>query len=383
MSGGVDSSVTAALLAGAGLRRRRHHAAALRPRRRGRDARAPAAPARTFTTRRASPRRIGIPHYVLDYESALPRRGDRRFRRRLSARRDADPLRRLQSDGEVPRPAGDGARSRRRGAGDRPLCAPGRRARTGRSCIAPSMPRATRAISSSAPRAPQLDFLRFPARRHEQGRDARARAPLRAAGRRQARQPGHLLRAERLLRRRRRPSCGRARSSRARSSIATARVLGRHDGIIHFTVGQRKGLGIAGGGAALRAAARAGDASRRGRTARGAGEQPRRAHSQSIGSAPRAAARRRGACRSSCARRSRRSPARLYLDGGPRRRCSTSRRSASRRARPACSMTATACLGGGWIARDDARGLTASGSPHQYPAPFGGGVAQLVRAGES
>ena len=34
------------------------------------------------------------------------------------------------------------------------------------------------------------------------------------------------------------------------------RVLGRHDGIIHFTVGQRRGLGIAGRGAALRGAAR-------------------------------------------------------------------------------------------------------------------------------
>ena len=33
-------------------------------------------------------------------------------------------------------------------------------------------------------------------------------------------------------------------------------VLGRHDGIIHFTVGQRRGLGIAAGAAALRGAAR-------------------------------------------------------------------------------------------------------------------------------
>ena len=46
------------------------------------------------------------------------------------------------------------------------------------------------------------------------------------------------------------------------------RVLGRHHGIIHFTVGQRKGLGVAAGYAALRRAARSRDAPRHRRPAR-------------------------------------------------------------------------------------------------------------------
>ena len=68
MSGGVDSSVTAALLREAGydvvgitLQLYDHGAAIGR--------RAPAAPARTSTTRGRWPTGIGIPHYVLDYES--------------------------------------------------------------------------------------------------------------------------------------------------------------------------------------------------------------------------------------------------------------------------------------------------------------------------
>ena len=60
------------------------------------------------------------------------------------------------------------------------------------------------------------------ARRHDQGRDPRARAPLRAAGRRQARQPGHLLRADRPLHRRDRAAASRAPPSPATSSISTA-----------------------------------------------------------------------------------------------------------------------------------------------------------------
>ena len=52
------------------------------------------------------------------------------------------------------------------------------------------------------------------------------------------------------------------------------RVLGRHDGIIHFTVGQRRGLGIADRRAALCRPAGRPIAPRRGRSARGAAHQP-------------------------------------------------------------------------------------------------------------
>ena len=43
------------------------------------------------------------------------------------------------------------------------------------------------------------------------------------------------------------------------------RTLGRHDGVHHFTVGQRKGLGIATGEAAVRDRHRSGQPARHGR----------------------------------------------------------------------------------------------------------------------
>ena len=89
---------------------------------------APAAPARTSRTPARSPSGSAIPHYVLDYESRFRAEVMDSLRRFLPARRDAGALHRLQSHGEVPRPAADGARARRRGAGDRPL----RAARDGR-----------------------------------------------------------------------------------------------------------------------------------------------------------------------------------------------------------------------------------------------------------
>ncbi len=55
------------------------------------------------------------------------------------------------------------------------------------------------------------------------------------------------------------------------------RVLGAHQGIANFTVGQRKGLGIAASAPALCRAARCGKPPRRGRPARGAAHGPHRA----------------------------------------------------------------------------------------------------------
>ena len=103
---------------------------------------------------RASPSGSASPHYVLDYES--------RFRAEV-IEDFADSYRR----GETPVPCircnetvkfrdllGDRARSRRRGARDRALCAPRRRAATGPNCTAPATAPATRAISCSRRRAP-------------------------------------------------------------------------------------------------------------------------------------------------------------------------------------------------------------------------------------
>ncbi len=91
----------------------------------------------------------------------------------------------------------------------------------------------------------QLDFLRFPLgdMTKPQARELARRFGL--DGRRQAGQPGHLLRADRALYRHHRPAEARCASSPAISSTSTAACIGRHQGIIHFTVGQRRGLGIA------------------------------------------------------------------------------------------------------------------------------------------
>ena len=53
-------------------------------------------------------------------------------------------------------------------------------------------------------------------------------------------------------------------------------MLGRHDGIIHFTVGQRRGLGVAAGEPLYVVRLDAAHAPRRGRPARGAAHAPMR-----------------------------------------------------------------------------------------------------------
>ena len=85
-----------------------------------------------------------------------------------------------------------------------------------------------------------------PRRRPAEGGDPQARGSVRAAGGGQARFPGAVLRAER--RRRRVRAVDRARAwcgAVARWSIPTGTVLGEHDGTFAFTIGQRRGLGVA------------------------------------------------------------------------------------------------------------------------------------------
>ena len=121
MSGGVDSSVTAALAEVRGLRRRRDHAAALRPWRsdppQGRLLRRPRHPRRPQCRRadRHSALRARL-------RKPLPRIRDRQFCRQLRARRNAGAVHRVQPLGQVSRSAVDRARARRAGARDRPLC---------------------------------------------------------------------------------------------------------------------------------------------------------------------------------------------------------------------------------------------------------------------
>ena len=153
MSGGVDSSVTAALLRARGLRCRRGHPAALRPWRRdppqGRLLRRPGHPRRPHGGGRAR-----HPALRAQLREPLQGSGDRPVRRELCGRRDAGALRRLQPGDQVPRPPHHRPRPRRAGAGDRPLrrLARGCPAAAARS-TAPATRTATRATSCSPPRA--------------------------------------------------------------------------------------------------------------------------------------------------------------------------------------------------------------------------------------
>ena len=91
----------------------------------------------------------------------------------------------------------------------------------------------------------QLGFVRFPLGNLTQDRGAGLGPRLRAAGGGQGREPGDLLRRQALLRRFR----GRAAPGRDRPGEvvdAAGRHLGEHRGLVHHTVGQRRGLGLAG-----------------------------------------------------------------------------------------------------------------------------------------
>ena len=166
--------------------------------------------------------RLGIPHYVLDYEERFREKVIEPFAERLCAGRDADSLRRLQPAHEVRRPV----RARRATSAPtswRPAItsSPPMTARAdGRSTALPT-PTATRAISCSPPPASSSEVLRFPLGRADEERSAGLGARVRPRRRRQGRQPGHLLRAGGPLQRHDRAAAGPAPRSPARSSMST------------------------------------------------------------------------------------------------------------------------------------------------------------------
>jgi tRNA-uridine 2-sulfurtransferase len=245
MSGGVDSSVTAALLADAGydvvgitLQLYDHGAATHR--------KGACCAGRDIHDARAVAERIGIPHYVLDYES--------RFKEAVIDRFAASYV-----AGETPVPCVECNQSIKfrdllqtaRDLGAKFLA-------TGHYIASRALPGGGRALFRAreaerdqsyflfATTREQLDYLRFPLgdRTKAETRELARRFGLSVADKQDSQDicfvpTGHYAEIiERL-----RPGA----SGPGDIVDLDGRVLGRHDGIIHFTVGQRRGLGIATG----------------------------------------------------------------------------------------------------------------------------------------
>jgi tRNA-uridine 2-sulfurtransferase len=245
MSGGVDSSVTAALLAEAGydvvgitLQLYDHGAATHR--------KGACCAGRDIHDARAVAERIGIPHYVLDYENRFKEAVIDRFAESYVA-------------GETPVPCVDCNQSIKfhdlldtaRELGAKILA-------TGHYVASRTLPGGGRALFRAreaerdqsyflfATTRAQLDLLRFPLgdRSKAETRSLARHFGLAVADKQDSQDicfvpTGHYAQViERL-----RPGA----AGPGDIVDLDGRVLGRHDGIIHFTVGQRRGLGIAAG----------------------------------------------------------------------------------------------------------------------------------------
>jgi tRNA-uridine 2-sulfurtransferase len=245
MSGGVDSSVTAALLADAGydvvgitLQLYDHGAATHR--------KGACCAGRDIHDARAVAAHIGIPHYVLDYES--------RFKEAV-----IDRFAQSYLMGETPVPCVECNQSIKfrdlletaRELGAKFLA-------TGHYVASRALPGGGRALYRAreaerdqsyflfATTPAQLDLLRFPLgdRTKAETRELARRFGLTVADKEDSQDicfvpTGHYAEViERL-----RPGA----AGPGEIVDREGRVLGEHDGIIHFTVGQRRGLGIAAG----------------------------------------------------------------------------------------------------------------------------------------
>jgi tRNA-uridine 2-sulfurtransferase len=245
MSGGVDSSVTAALLAEAGydvvgitLQLYDHGAATHR--------KGACCAGRDIHDARAVAERIGIPHYVLDYESRFKEAVIERFAESYVAGETPVPC--LECNQSIKfrdllQTARDlGAKVLATGHYIASRALPG----GGRALYRARDPERDQSYFLFATTRAQLDLLRFPLgdRTKAETRELARRFGLTVADKQDSQDicfvpNGHYADViERL-----RPGAA------APGEIVDldGRVLGTHDGIIHFTVGQRRGLGIATG----------------------------------------------------------------------------------------------------------------------------------------
>ena len=206
----------------------------------------PAAPARTSTTPAGWPIGWASPHYVLDYEQRFKATVMQSFADSYVAGETPIPCVVCNQQIKFQRAADDRAASwrptRSRPATTSSVAA-GRRAPS--SCRARDAERDQSYFLFATTRA-QLESLLFPARRLPQGRGARA-------GARASSCPLPTSRTARTS-----ASCPQGRYTnvieRLKPGAAEAgdivhvdgRVLGRHGGIINYTIGQRRGLGVPG-----------------------------------------------------------------------------------------------------------------------------------------
>jgi len=245
MSGGVDSSVTAALLAEAGydvvgitLQLYDHGAAVHR--------KGACCAGRDIHDARAVAARIGIPHYVLDYEQRFKEAVIDRFAESYVAGETPVPcvecnqaikfrdlLATARELGAAVLATGHYVASRRLPDGGRALY----RARETERDQSYFLFATTRA---------QLDVLRFPLgdRTKAETRELARRFGLAVADKQDSQDICFVPsgRYADVIERLRPGAAG-----PGEIVDLDGRVLGRHDGIIHFTVGQRRGLGIAAG----------------------------------------------------------------------------------------------------------------------------------------
>ncbi len=200
MSGGVDSSVAAALLREAGydvvgvsMLLASRPAASVR-------AGQGCCSLEDFRDARRVAARLGIPYYVWNLARRVSHPGDGRLHRRVPARTDAESVRALQPGPQVRRAVATSGRPRRRADRHRSLCPRAHRRRR-------ADPPAARPGHRKGPEllplrldAAQLARTHFPLGDAHQARGAGNRSSTGTHGRRQAGEPGDLLRAEPRLR---------------------------------------------------------------------------------------------------------------------------------------------------------------------------------------